>query len=615
MTGVVAVIPKKQFFSATGVPLALGTLTVYLAGTVTPTNTWQDADLSTLNTNPIELDAAGRCDLWLDQTLTYKFILKNASGSEQWTVDDVPGANTIAGLTFLQAGTGAVARSAQSKMRDIVSAKDFGVAADGVTDDTDELNAFLLVADRGHIPAGTYKITGPLNFQSNQVITGDGPATIISYEAVAPAANSAVLNLSSISNTQVSDLKLMVPPDTYTSARSIYMSASTNCQASDIVFEGAGGDAGYIINSFRCSIKGCYIDDYRSVGLYVENGYGNTFEDNDIPDGSGGTMGIQLVGGESNAAINNRVAKTPDNYFGIHLHAGLFPVATGNTVRDTRREAIQLEAGQIGARVTNNTCAWYENIGTGDFGISVAGYDVSTLVFDFLIANNTIINAALDGIGIAGWCQRGRVTGNVIRDSARASSAGFQSGIKIYGWIAGAVADDITVEGNSIHKVDSTGLLYAVTEVPELGSVSGNIIRDNKSYGLTGNMYPVTTGARRALNSDDLNLISHTAAPTASAGTITTASGEMKYQYVGRFVMCRVTIDITTNGTGATTLLFALPFTPTGGVLSGAEISVNGKACKAFPSGGASLTISNYDNTYPGVDGAVLTLTGILELA
>lgn len=37
---------------------------------------------------------------------------------------------------FLQSGTGAVQRTAQAKLRDVVSVKDFGVVGDGVTDDT-----------------------------------------------------------------------------------------------------------------------------------------------------------------------------------------------------------------------------------------------------------------------------------------------------------------------------------------------------------------------------------------------------------------------------------------------------------------------------------------------
>jgi hypothetical protein len=89
MAGAPPVSPKVQFTSSTGAPLANGSVTVYLAGTTTLTDTWQDKDLETLNTNPITLDARGEALVWLDTTKTYKFLLKNAGGQTQWTVDNI----------------------------------------------------------------------------------------------------------------------------------------------------------------------------------------------------------------------------------------------------------------------------------------------------------------------------------------------------------------------------------------------------------------------------------------------------------------------------------------------------------------------------------------------
>ena len=44
---------------------------------------------------------------------------------------------TAAGVQFTQSGTGAVPRTVESKLQDVVSVKDFGAVGDGVTDDTD----------------------------------------------------------------------------------------------------------------------------------------------------------------------------------------------------------------------------------------------------------------------------------------------------------------------------------------------------------------------------------------------------------------------------------------------------------------------------------------------
>lgn len=135
MSGVAPVSPKYQFKDNLGVPLVGGTLDIYLAGTTTRSNSWQDKAQSSLNTNPIVLDSRGECVIWLATDLAYKFVLKDANGVSQWTVDNINGASSAGFLYFLQAGTGATTRTIESKLRDTVSVKDFGAVGDGVTDD------------------------------------------------------------------------------------------------------------------------------------------------------------------------------------------------------------------------------------------------------------------------------------------------------------------------------------------------------------------------------------------------------------------------------------------------------------------------------------------------
>ncbi len=68
-------------------------------------------------------------------------------------------------VSFLQSGTGAVARTALDKMREVFSVKDFGALGNGSNDDRQEIQAAInaaIAAGGGtvYFPRGTYKITG-----------------------------------------------------------------------------------------------------------------------------------------------------------------------------------------------------------------------------------------------------------------------------------------------------------------------------------------------------------------------------------------------------------------------------------------------------------------------
>ena len=66
--GSVVLLPSAelQFSDANGHPYAGGTLELLVPGTTTPKDTWTDPDGAALNTNPIVLDAAGRCIVYGD---------------------------------------------------------------------------------------------------------------------------------------------------------------------------------------------------------------------------------------------------------------------------------------------------------------------------------------------------------------------------------------------------------------------------------------------------------------------------------------------------------------------------------------------------------------------
>ena len=184
----------QQFFTNAGVPLAGGKIYTYGAGGSTPQATYTTSAGNIAHSNPIVLDAAGRVpgggEIWLTDTLVYKFQLETSTGTIVQTLDNVSASIGSAALVassgsnligFIQAGSGATARTAQSKMRDAVSVKDFGAVGDGVANDTTAIQNALNVNGAIFFPKGTYKTTAALSVPANTVVFGAGMgATTIS---------------------------------------------------------------------------------------------------------------------------------------------------------------------------------------------------------------------------------------------------------------------------------------------------------------------------------------------------------------------------------------------------------------------------------------------------
>lgn len=81
--------PKLQFFGTDGLPLVGGKLYTYAAGTTTPLATYTDHNGVTENTNPVILDSNGEADVWLPETTSYKYVLKDSNDVTLYTVDYV----------------------------------------------------------------------------------------------------------------------------------------------------------------------------------------------------------------------------------------------------------------------------------------------------------------------------------------------------------------------------------------------------------------------------------------------------------------------------------------------------------------------------------------------
>jgi len=76
----VLINPEQQFVDANGAPYVGGLLSTYVVGTSTPKTTYVDPAGASANTNPVVLDAAGRCLIYGDGA--YRLVLTDANGNE-----------------------------------------------------------------------------------------------------------------------------------------------------------------------------------------------------------------------------------------------------------------------------------------------------------------------------------------------------------------------------------------------------------------------------------------------------------------------------------------------------------------------------------------------------
>ena len=107
--------------------------------------------------------------------------------SSNWAYDH---AQRLGGHTYLQAGTGAVVRTVESKLQDYVSVTDFGAVGDGVTDDTAAFKAAInAVKGTGKtllVPGNASYLTGKLTCDNSLTLVGQGkrPKLIATQAAV-----------------------------------------------------------------------------------------------------------------------------------------------------------------------------------------------------------------------------------------------------------------------------------------------------------------------------------------------------------------------------------------------------------------------------------------------
>lgn len=488
MTGVIATIPRSQFFDPHGIPLAGGKLYTYLAGTTTPAVTYQDQALTTQNENPIPLDSLGSCSIWLNPDKIYKFVLKSAAGVTQsgWPLDNVSGAGTPLSLaasfpTFsvLSAsdGAGKIGASSGVNLQEQLDVMGYGIvnAGDvrfaggmGTTRTAAQNKAALQAAIASltrpglvQIPAGYFNIDPGVDLGTYVVgIVGAGKyATQLGCTSGVTAAymfglsDTTLIEYASISNLGI--------------------------------FGGGNIVAG--VRLAKCNhmrIENCIVTGTTGNALYV-GGYSNDVVGNDLFTNTG--SGIYLAGTLNNVnAERNRIY----NNDGVGVFCACSDTDAGLSINIARNAIEQNKLAGIisfntkGLSITDN---YFErNAATGYTYLSPENITIRADIH-LLGANGTIIDAVeaysnecaviannqttpigvystdpnLDGFVFTSFANNLRVTNNQVFDTTKINAM-----VAIYGNRAkSTIVGDLIIENNSVDSISMVGTVDANTQL------------------------------------------------------------------------------------------------------------------------------------------------------
>jgi len=167
-----------QFFTNSGAPLNGGLIYTYAAGTTTPATTYTDGTTGTANSNPIVLDSSGRTpnEIWLNSGVLYKFVLKDSTGSQIGSYDNITGINDpkIFNNIITVTGTNTIVGTSVPPITGYVTGNTYSFVVAATNTDVVTLNIDGQGAKSINLSGGSAVVPGELTVGSMVLVEYDG---------------------------------------------------------------------------------------------------------------------------------------------------------------------------------------------------------------------------------------------------------------------------------------------------------------------------------------------------------------------------------------------------------------------------------------------------------